>query len=148
MDKFFEVRESSIDNKGIFATKLISKGTKIIQYIGEIISGETIDERYKRDIALGRFYLFELDEETCIDGLNGGNEAIFVNHSCDPNCDIENNGEEIWYITNKDIMTDEELTVDYEYDDIHPIEKCKCKSTNCRGYILSEKALDKFLYKK
>jgi uncharacterized protein len=146
MDESFEVRESSIDNKGVFAKKLIPKGTKIIQYKGEIFEegNEEFEKIYEQQKINGKFYIFELDEKRSVDGSLNGNDAKYVNHSCNPNCKVEIENDEIWYFANKDIFPDEELTVDYNYDDELPIEICKCGCKNCRGFILSEEALKNY----
>jgi uncharacterized protein len=143
MDELYEVRESSIDNKGVFAIKLIPKGTKVIQYTGEIFeeNDPQLDERYKEQISNGKLYLFELDDNRCIDGSFNGNDAKYVNHSCDPNCEVEIENDEIWYIALRDINPYEEITVDYKFDETPPIDICRCGCKNCRGLILSEEAL-------
>lgn len=145
-NEYASIRESSIHHKGVFATKDIPKGTKIIEYVGEKVTKEeskkreqqTLEES-KKDITKGAVYIFELDEEHDIDGNVSWNDARFINHSCDPNCEVDIIEGRIWIIALKDIKKDEELSYDYGYD-LEGFEKhhCRCGCPNCIGYIVSE----------
>ena len=147
------VKESSIHNKGVFAAKNIPKGTKIIEYIGEKISKEEADKRMERDVKNGTFYVFELNDEYDIDGLTGGSDAIYINHTCAPNCEIDIIDDKIWIISIKDIKEHEELSYDYAFDLDHNTlkHKCLCGHKNCIGYIVNsnkEKELKQMLSNK
>lgn len=142
MDKLIRVETSGIENKGVFAAGFIEKGTRIIEYTGKIISGEELEKCLLRDSKHNRFYLFELDDDRCKDGLNCGNNSIYINHSCEPNCYVDINGDRIWIVAARGIEKNEELTYDYKCDfDPSALLVCKCGSKKCRGYILSEEAL-------
>src|SRR4051812_36237468 len=82
-NKYFELRRSSIQGKGAFATRPIKRGTRIIEYTGERISPEEGDRRYD-DGGMGRHhtFLFSVDRKVCIDAAVDGNDARFINHSC------------------------------------------------------------------
>jgi len=88
---YFELRTSPIQGTGAFATRTIRKGTRIIEYLGQRISWRTADKRYD-DEKMNRHhtFLFTVDDRTCIDAAVNGNEARFINHSCDPNCEAIN----------------------------------------------------------
>ena len=83
---YLEVRESAIQGKGAFALRNIRKGTRLIEYLGQRISWRTADKRYD-DTHMRRHhtFLFTVDDKTCIDGAVNGNEAAYINHSCDGN---------------------------------------------------------------
>lgn len=83
---YFRVRNSKIHGRGVFATKPIPKGVKIMEYTGPIISSEEADLLVQED-ENGHYHtmLFQIDEERVINGLEG-DDARYVNHSCDPNC--------------------------------------------------------------
>lgn len=141
-----EVRDSTIQGRGVWATGKVRKGTWILEYTGERISHEEADLRYD-DASMERHhtFLFIIDSETCIDAAEGGNEARFINHSCDPNCEAVLSAEdrEIWIVALRDIAAGEELTYDYGYTlDSESIEEalrnypCTCGSPRCRGTIL------------
>ena len=141
----FELRKSGIQGRGAFATRRIRKGTRIIEYIGERISSEEGDERYD-DSAMGRHhtFLFSLDDGTVVDAAVGGNEARFINHSCDPNCEAVIEKGHIYIDALRTIQPGEELAYDYAYErsddhteDDEKLYKCKCGSDNCRGTILA-----------
>src|SRR4030095_10807569 len=67
-NKYFTLRRSSIQGRGAFATRLIKRGTRIIEYTGERISHEEADRRYD-DNGMGRHhtFLFTIDKKTVID---------------------------------------------------------------------------------
>src|ERR1017187_8303042 len=83
IDSRIEVRSSGIHGKGVYAKKRIRKESAIIVYTGERISEDDANERYHDNPST---YLFMVDDDVFIDGLTGGNEARFINHSCKPNC--------------------------------------------------------------
>lgn len=141
----FELRESPIQGRGAFATRRIRKGTRIIEYTGEHITQEQADERYD-DEGMGRHhtFLFTLDEDTVIDAAVDGNEARFINHSCDPNCQALIEDKKIFIYALKDIQLGEELVYDYAYERAEGMDEesekiyvCRCGAKNCRGTILA-----------
>ncbi len=140
---FFELRRSRIQGRGAFALRKIRRGTRIVQYVGEVIDDDEADRRYDDD-AMGRHhtFLFTLDDDTCVDGAVGGNEASYINHSCDPNCEAVIVDGRIFIEALRTIQPGEELLYDYqyeregsgpEYDAQYP---CRCGSPNCRGTIV------------
>lgn len=142
----FTVRQSRIQGKGAFATRWIDQGDRIIEYIGERISADEADERYDDD-AMGRHhtFLFSVDDDTVIDAAVGGNEARFINHCCDPNCEAVDENGRIFIQALRDIAPGEELFYDYGYElgsdkltpELKKIYPCHCGSPNCRGTILA-----------
>jgi SET domain-containing protein len=140
-----EVRESSIHQRGLFATCDIKEGTDIIQYIGEKITKDESTRRaleweeQARETGEGLVYIFELDDEWDLDGRLGENPARYMNHSCDGNCEAVNCDGEIWVVARKDIKKDEELVYDYGYDMEHFLDHpCRCGADTCIGYIVRE----------
>ncbi len=140
----FELRPSSIQGLGAFATRAIRKGARIIEYVGERISQATADERYD-DTSMSRHhtFLFNVDEDTVIDAAHEGNDARFINHACDPNCQAFMEGDRIYIYSLRDIAVGEELNYDYSYDrteGMGPEEEalyvCRCGTAKCRGTIL------------
>ncbi len=141
----FELRQSSIQGTGAFATRRIRKGSRIIEYAGERITQDEADERYD-DEAMSRHhtFLFTLDDDTVIDAAVDGNEARFINHSCDPNCQALIEGKKIFIYALKDIEPGEELVYDYAYERAEGMDEeseqiyvCRCGAKNCRGTILA-----------
>ena len=132
---------------GVFATEIIKKNTRIIEYIGEKILKSEGDKRSERRInkylnskSTGSVYIFELNKKYDIDGAKSFNKARFINHSCNPNCEVDIIKGRIWISSIKQIQKGEELTYDYGYEfdkDDYKDHICKCKSKNCIGYIIS-----------
>ena len=141
-----EVRESAIQGRGVYATAPIAKRDWIIEYTGERISHAEADLRYDDDsMQRHHTFLFIVDSAVCIDAAQDGNEARFMNHACEPNCEAVLAAEEgeIWVVALRDIAPGEELTYDYGYVlDQESVEEalrkypCFCGSPRCRGTIL------------
>ena len=141
--QLFEVRTSSIHGKGAFATQEISEGTYIIEYTGEHISHDEADHRYA-DSTDDPVVLFIVDDDIVIDGGVNGNEAKYINHSCDPNCQAVTDEDRIYIEALRIIQPGEELTFDYqlfradEYDpEWDTLYACHCGVPNCRGTMMS-----------
>ena len=143
----FEIRQSPIQGEGAFATERIPAGTRLIEYAGQRLTPAQADARYP-DGSDERHhtYLFAIDDDIVIDAAVDGNEARFINHSCDPNCDAVIDDARIWIETIRDIEPGEELAYDYAYvlkERHSPAAKrrypCSCGSAKCRGTILARK---------
>lgn len=130
-----KVIKSQIHGQGVVALEPISPNTKITEYAGEIISMLEADKREIKNSKKGLTYIFEYDDKTCIDGEVLGNQSRYINHSCEPNCDVIRKAGKIFFYSNRLINPGEELTVDYAYDKNDKLEPCHCDSTNCRRYI-------------
>ena len=91
-------------------------------------------------------FLFEVDDKLTIDANVGGNEARFINHSCDPNCESVNEEGRIYIEAIRIIEKGEEFTYDYNYEFEGRVTKkekefyhCRCGAKKCRGTILNIK---------
>ena len=143
----FDIRSSPIQGLGAFATEPIVRGTRLIEYTGERMTPDEADRRYPDgEDERHHTYLFAIDDDVVIDAAVGGNEARFINHSCDPNCDAVIDDKRIFIESIRDIEPGEELTYDYAYvlDERHTPEAkrrypCTCGSPRCRGTILARK---------
>jgi SET domain-containing protein len=142
---YFELRKSDIQGTGAFALRNIKKGTRIIEYLGQRITWRTADKRYD-DTKMRRHhtFLFTIDDKMCLDGAVNGNEAAYLNHSCDGNCEAINDRKRIFIEATNNIKAGEELLYDYQYErtDEHTEEDerfyaCRCGSPKCRGSILA-----------
>lgn len=124
-----EVRISKIHHRGVFAACAIKKGMRVIRYTGKSLTPAQA-ERSKSD------YLFQLNSKTFIDGKN---TARYINHSCDPNCEVHISRGEIWIKATRDIKKGEELLYSYSYDlEESKDYPCACGAKRCAGYILDE----------
>lgn len=143
----FIVKKSSIHNIGVFANRDITKGTRIIEYVGEKItnkeatrrSTQSLDNHRKNNVH-GAVYTFEINKRYSVDGNVPYNTARHINHSCDPNAETDVIRGKIWIIAIRDIKKGEEITYNYGYDldmeyEEHP---CRCGTDRCVGYILNE----------
>jgi len=137
--KLYKVKKSNIDKKGLYASKNIKSGVKIIDYIGKIITKKEAQKNSKFDNKKD-IYLFNINEKYDLDGDFKWNAARLINHSCSPNCEVEGKGLKLWIASIKEIKKGEELTYDYgfSYDADYKQFPCKCGSMNCVGYIVRE----------
>lgn len=132
------IRSSDIHAAGCFALEDIPKGSRILEYTGERITKAEGDDRYE-----GRpfTYLFGIgDGEVVIDGHG---MAMFVNHSCDPNCETDEEDDRVYITSIRDITAGEELTYDYWLYDGDDDAPCYCGSKSCRGSMYSPEELKK-----
>lgn len=127
-----DVRKSSIDGLGCFATAFFPKGRKIAEYTGELISRHEVARRIKRR---RKHRICAINGYWSIDGSRGGNGTHYINHSCAPNCYMRTTHGHLLFIALRDIRPGEEITCDY-VNTHHPDDyRCRCKSTRCRGTI-------------
>jgi uncharacterized protein len=120
-------RRSRIHGWGVYATRTITKNTRIIDYAGEKISNQESLRRERRYIRNGHIWCFKLTNRTVIDAGVGGNVARYINHSCRPNCYIDIKRGIIWIRAARMIKRGEELTYDYNTDG-EGLIKCRCRS--------------------
>ena len=137
--KLYRIKKSKIDSKGrgLYATKDIKAGTKIINYRGKVLTNREVDESNKFDNTKP-IYLITLNKRLTLDGDFAWNTAGLINHSCNNNCDYEGKGLKIWVSAIKDIKKGEEFTCDYgfSFDKDYKQFPCNCKAKNCCGYIV------------
>jgi uncharacterized protein len=113
---------------GLFATKPIKKGAKIVRYFGPLL-----DSRKKKDDAIENKYLFELNGRWTIDGSVRENVARYINHACKPNAesDVMPRTRKVVIRAIKNIEPGEEINYDYGTDYFKAYLKpigCKCDS--------------------
>ncbi len=127
------IRSSRIHAAGVFATQPIRKGTHILEYDGPRLSKEEADIIYesRKDT-----YLFGVGDGTQV--IDGHSMAMFVNHSCDPNCETAEYDDRIWIQAMRDIEPGEELTYDYYLYDGDDEARCYCGAQACRGTMYGE----------
>src|SRR6201995_3359006 len=111
---------------GLFATKPIKKGTRIVRYIEPIL-----DSKKKKDDAIENKYLFELTNRWTIDGSVRKNVARYINHACKPNAesDVRPRKRKVFIRAIKNIEPGEEINYDYGTDYFKAYLKpigCKC----------------------
>jgi hypothetical protein len=111
---------------GLFATKPIKKGTKIIRYFGPLL-----DSKKEKDDAIENKYLFELTNRWTIDGSIRENVARYINHACRPNAesDVRPRKRKVYIRAIKNIEPGEEINYDYGTDYFKAYLKpigCKC----------------------
>jgi len=127
-----EVRSSPLHGLGVFAAQRIRKGMRIIEYLGERVSHAEADRRYEdKDANDAHTFLFIVDARTVIDAGVAGNEARFVNHACEPNCES--------VIEDRRVFIEAVRTIQREADDLPDVDAvfaCRCGSARCRGSML------------
>ncbi|MBA3913555.1 MAG: SET domain-containing protein-lysine N-methyltransferase [Acidobacteriales bacterium] len=132
-------RSSNIHRTGCYTTVPFAEGDYICRYDGELLTKEEADERFEGQVET---YLFGLGDGSFV--IHGTGVSRYINHSCDPNCESDENDGEVWIIALKDIAAGEELTYDYNlYDGDEDDEAvCMCGSAECRGSMYSPEELE------
>ena len=133
--------------KGVFALQDIAEGETLIEYVGEIISWDEAQDRHPHDPKdPNHTFYFHVNEDKVIDALHGGNSSRWINHSCDPNCEADEENDRIFIKAIRNIKAGEELNYDYGLIIDEPYTKklkaeypCWCGSANCRGTLLAPK---------
>lgn len=115
-------------------------GTFVCEYMGEVVSTKTFGERmttWYKDCT--HHYALNLDAGTVIDGYRCGSVARLINHSCDPNCEMQK-----WWVNGqyrmgvfalRDIEAGEELSYNYKFHAFNTPQACLCASSSCRGFV-------------
>lgn len=154
MTQKIQVRRSKIHGSGVFAKRAIKKGEFIIEYKGLLRTHAEVDAAYDGEDETGHTFLFTLNEDYVLDANINGNDARWINHSCDPNCEsshIEDPGgdpakDRIVIEAARDIKAGEELSYNYgirlaerHTPKLKKLWACLCGSRNCTGTMLQPK---------
>lgn len=144
------VRRSKLHGNGVFAARKIPAGTRIIEYGGARISAKEADRRHPTnpDDPFHTFF-FALSSGRVIDGGDEGNDARWINHSCEPNCEAQEgkHGKRVYIVALDDIPRGTELFYDYGLvldgritKSLKEGYRCLCGTPPCRGTMLALKA--------
>jgi hypothetical protein len=126
----------------------IDDGALVMEYVGEVIDNAEVHRRMEaqryntpqdKD-----FYIMELDNGVFVDGKVKGSTSRYINHSCDPNCELQR-----WVVKGyprigifaiRDICAGEPLSYDYQFDTNEAEAfKCYCGTDKCRGTMAPKK---------
>lgn len=142
-----QTRRSSVHGNGVFAVQDIAEGETLIEYKGEIISWEEALRRHPHDPAQPHHtFYFHIDDDRVIDGNVDGNASRWINHSCEPSCEADEQDGRVFIKALRNIAAGEELSYDYGLVIDEPYTKklkadfpCWCGSEQCRGTLLAPK---------
>ena len=137
--ELIQFRHSRIHGTGGYARKDIPAGARVIEYVGErITKAESLIQCEADNV-----YIFDIDDESDLNGNVDWNPARFLNHGCAPNCEAELDERRIWILALRDIQAGEELTFNYGYGlEDHREHPCCCGATTCVGFIVAEEFFD------
>jgi hypothetical protein len=129
LDRLIRIGETHV-GRGVFARRALKAGIVLGEVHGEILADHPEDSSYVMELPSGRL-------------LDPAAPLRFVNHSCDPNCelfywegDAENPQEDrLWLQTIRPIPAGAELSIDYSWPADAAI-LCRCGTLNCRGWIV------------
>ena len=143
---FTLVRTSPVHGSGVFAKRMIPKGTRIFEYAGKRVQKANLAQDLV-DGLTSLVYVMNLNETYAVDGERGGNDARFINHSCDPNCEVLYFNDTPYIYAMQEIPEGDELSFDYKYGiegDVEASQEqkrewfpCNCGAKNCRGTLLN-----------
>lgn len=143
---FIRVGKSRIQGLGVFAKRLIPKGSRICEYAGERVPKDQL----MLDLANGLtslVYVLNLNDELAIDGERNGNDARYINHCCEPNCEVYIFDEIPYIYAMENIPRFSELTFDYKLQSLNDkkltkkeklaLFPCNCGAKKCRGTLIT-----------
>ena len=142
-----QTRRSGVHGKGVFALQDLAEGETLIEYVGEVISWKEALRRHPHDPKdPNHTFYFHIDEKNVIDAKHGGNSSRWINHSCKPNCEADEDGGRVFIKALKAIPAGQELFYDYgliidaKYTPKLLAEyPCWCGAKKCRGTLLAPK---------
>ena len=127
---------------GLVLIKKAFQGDLIQEYVGEVVDEVTkerrLNEWYNEHPNDPNFYLMALQTGWFIDARDVANLSRFINHSCEPNCVLQqinvNGRMRCGVFAIQDIAAGEFLSYDYHFDTRHGDRFiCCCGSDKCRG---------------
>lgn len=134
----WEARDSGIHGRGAFCVQSIAAGSLIAPYEGKLLTEEEASDLYGD--GAGHTFLFALSDGGVIDGGQGGNDARFINHGCEPNVEADEVDSRIEIRAMRDIELGEELLLDYrlvaEGEQAEAAHPCRCGAPTCRGTLV------------
>jgi SET domain-containing protein len=137
-----KVAKSPVHGRGVYAARFIPEGARIIEYTGQRVSWEDAPN----DETSPHTFNFGLENGDVISPEIGGNEARWINHCCDPNCEAIEEDDRIFIYAMRDIQPGEELFYDYALVIDEPVtaeskkeHQCYCGVKRCRGTMLGLK---------
>ncbi len=131
------IRSSAIHAAGCYTTTGVRKGARVAEYTGPRISKEVADATAEESPIT---YLFGLGDGSIV--IDGHCTAMFINHSCDPNCETREVKGRVWITAIRSIAAGEEITYDYcLYDGGDDQAICNCGAKKCRGTMYSREEI-------
>jgi uncharacterized protein len=128
------IRSSSIHAAGCYTMRRIKKGTRVCEYQGPRLTKDEADLRYEGRCVT---YLFGYGDDNMV--IDGFGTPMFINHSCSPNCETEDEDGRIFVVAIRDIEPGEELVYEYNlYDSDEDDQDCYCGAPHCRGTMFSD----------
>ena len=145
-----QTRRSAVHGNGVFAVQDIAEGETVIEYKGEVITWKEALRRHPHDPSQpNHTFYFHIDDGRVIDGGVKGNAARWINHSCEPSCEADEQDGRVYIKAIRNIAAGEELSYDYGLIIDEPYTKklkaefpCWCGSRSCRGTLLAAKTDD------
>ena len=142
-----QTRRSGVHGKGVFAVQNLAEGETLIEYTGEVVTWAEAQARHPHDPSdPNHTFYFHIDETHVIDGKVDGNSARWINHSCAPNCEADEDEGRVFIKALRNIKAGEELNYDYglmideRYTPKLKAEyPCWCGAKTCRGTLLAPK---------
>lgn len=116
--------------RAVFARRRLRAGLVLGEIDGVILAESPEDASYVMELPSGRV-------------LDPAEPLRYVNHCCDPNCEIfywegdetEPQEDRLWMQTIRPVEAGEEILIDYSWPADAAIP-CRCGSASCRGWIV------------
>ncbi|CAI5503094.1 unnamed protein product [Closterium sp. Naga37s-1] len=122
--------------KGMFALASVRRGEPLLVFAGKLVGLDYLlgsDERTRELSLRVNDHLWQVPHPT-----RGPETPDFINHSCDPNCGLEDS---VTVVALRDIVQGEELSIDYGSTNAGVVRtssdnfSCHCGASICRGVV-------------
>lgn len=143
-----EAFDAGPKGRGLRVKEPVKKGGMVAEYVGRAITAKKLTHLFNRYKLDRRLYILGLGNGVYLDARKQGGIARFINHSCDPNCQMErwtvNGVLRAAVVALRDIDAMEELSFDYKWERKRGRAPtvCHCQSPNCRGTLEVSKSME------
>lgn len=146
--KKVQVFDAGPKGRGLRVLEDVRRGDLIHEYTGRAVKATKLHRLFQKYRYDRRLYIMSLDKDVVLDAREKGGIARFINHSCDPNCQVQR-----WKVRGllraavvamRDVPAGTELTFDYQWQRQkgRAPTKCHCGSTLCRGTLEVPKSME------
>ncbi len=143
----WEVRPRSIGGYGLYATRSIEAGERILDFEEqphELVTLSHVEREWQEPrLSWFRRYAWPLTDEVWVTWGREPEAWKPVNHSCDPSAWLEG----LDVVARQALQPDEEITLDYAtfFNERMPDFECDCGADECRGTIRGDDYLADFV---
>jgi serine/threonine protein kinase len=146
--KKLEVFQTGKKGKGLRVLEDVKKGDLVTEYVGKAVNKLYLNRLFRRYANERKLYIMAITNDIYLDARKMGGVARYINHSCDPNCQVER-----WKVRGimraavvayRDIPAGTELSFDYQWERKRgrAPTKCYCGAKTCRQTLEVSRSME------